>query len=329
MRPEALVRRLVRGLATLPVVFTAVFLSLSFVSNPNTSRTFSYAPRHPTVVVSRLPRFAAREASLPALYGRWAGRLLQFDFGRMPGEAAASVSGVVVDSLGFTAVYFLPAVVIALLAGTAVQLYAVATETRLDWWTRLVAVVAVSVPVFLLAYFARTTLLVAVAEPLDLNFLAFRFEVARGPLAPENLRMMVFPFVATTVYLTAIQMRYAGSELNEHAERPFVKVARAKGAGPLRVGWHILPHTVVHLATAFFTDMLGMVLVGIYVVEWLTLVPGFGALTIDAVGARVPGLVFAVVLLPVTLAVGVNLVQDLYYALIDPRVDDDGSGVGE
>lgn len=66
--------------------------------------------------------------------------------------------------------------------------------------------------------------------------------------------------------------------------------------------------------------MLGMVLIGIYVIEWITGVPGVGTLTIDAVGARTPALVFAVVMIPVVIAVFTNYLQDVYYAFIDPRV---------
>lgn len=327
MQTDDLVGRVLRAVATVPVVFTAVFASLAFVSNPNAAPGFGYQPRHPDVVVSPLARFAARDASLVSLYVDWALRLLQFDFGTIPGETARSVGSVVVESLSFTAVYFLPALVVAVVAGTAVQTYAAATERPLDRWTRLFAVLAVSVPVFLVAYFARTTLVVAVADPLNLDFLSFQFDLAQSPLAVTNLRVAVLPFAATTLYLTAIQMRYAGTEMAEYADRPFVKLARAKGAGTLRVARHLVPHTVVHLVTALFTDTLGLVLVGVYVIEWVTDTPGFGALTIDAVGSRVPGLVFAVVLLPVVLAVAVNLAQDLYYALFDPRVDETNSGL--
>ncbi|ERH13655.1 MAG: ABC-type dipeptide/oligopeptide/nickel transport system, permease component [halophilic archaeon J07HB67] len=327
MRVTTLARRVGRAVVTVPVAFTVVFLSLSFVSNPNAAPRFNYVPQTPSLGVSRSPRFAARDESLVALYTEWFGRVATLDLGVTPG-AGRSVVSLLVEALGFTAVYFLPAFLLAVFVGTAVQLYAVSTADRLDCWTRVAAIVAVSVPVFVVAFLARTVFIVPASQLLNVPVLEFHFDPARGPLSAQNLRMMSLPFVAMTLYLTAIQMRYAGNGFAEYTDQSFVKLARAKGAGPLRVGRHILPHTVVRLATTLLSDTLGLVLVGVYVLEWLAGVPGFGALTIDAIGTQVPGLMFATVLLPVTVAVVVNLGQDLYYALLDPRVDA-GSGVGE
>ena len=83
----------------------------------------------------------------------------------------------------------------------------------------------------------------------------------------------------------------------------------------------MFPHSAARLLTLLSSEMLGVVLVGLYAVEWVTKTPGFGTLTIDAAGSRSPGLIFAVVLLPVLAVAAVNTLQNVYYSVIDPRVD--------
>lgn len=316
-----LVRRVCRLLASLWTIFTVVFLAVAYTPNPNTVAGFSYIAKTKGLTASTAVPFAKRSGSLVDRYLEWAGRLLTLDLGTVPGYEPLPASAVLGEALTFTLVYFLPAVVIAVVAGTLVQLYAVSSVRRLAPRTALAGIVAVSIPSFLVAYAFEVTLPVVLILRFD-RVLELGYATTEGPFSPRNLRAAVWPFLTTTLYLFGIQLRYAGAELSEYVTAPFVKTARAKGAGPLRVGRHVFPHAAVHLLTAFVTDMLGMVLIGMYVIEWLTDTPGFGTLTIDAIGTRVPALVFTVVLLPVVLATVVNFLQDVYYAFVDPRISE-------
>lgn len=173
---------------------------------------------------------------------------------------------------------------------------------------------------FLFAYLIHIYLPVFVFRLTD-SIVELGYNSQTGPLTTRNLRAMLWPFLTMTAYLFAIQLRAAGADLSQYAGEPFVKTARAKGVGVWGVCRHVFPHSAARLLTVLSSEMLGIVLVGLYVVEWVTRTPGFGTLTIDAVGSRHPGLIFGVVLLPVMLVVTVNFLQDAYYELIDPRVD--------
>ncbi|MEZ3117362.1 ABC transporter permease subunit [Halobaculum sp. MBLA0147] len=325
MRRLSLLARIGRTLSVVPLVYTLAFLAQSFVPNRNLG-SFGYAPTFEGVRTSPDPMFARRDVSLLDSYVEWAVRLLTGEWGTVGGPDTRAATALVGDALGFTAVYFLPALLVALLFGTGVQLYAAASDRTLDAWTRPLAVLVVSVPAFLFAYLANTFVPVFLAETTQLTVIGTGYRPSLSPLAPRNLLPAATPFAATLVVLFGIQSRYAGTELAEYADRPFVKIARAKGAGPLRVAVHLLPHAAARLATLLLSEAFGAVLVAGYVIEWATSTPGIFALTIEAVASRRPGLVFPVVLLPVVVVVTVNLLQELYYLLFDPRVD---AGDGE
>lgn len=228
------------------------------------------------------------------------------------------VFGVILDHLSYTAVYFVPAVVFAIVVGTALRAYTIAREgNRADVAVSAVTIVGVSIPVFLLALFLRESFLVDYMRLFDTVRIYHR---AEGALSPLNLRAALWPMVPMGVYLLAVQSRYTGDLLGEYASAEFVKTARMKGGGTWSVARHMFRNNAIPLLTLFFTDMLGMVVVGIVAVEYVVGAPGIGELTIDAVVARDVRLVLSLSVLTVAVGVVANFVQDVAYLLADPRV---------
>ena len=302
------------------IAFVISFLAMAFTKNPNAT-TSGYIPRS-IYSVYREPRLAAQAEPLSGQFTEWAVRLLTLDLGTVEMlDGPVSISSVIVDSLVFTLLYLIPAAIIAIIAGTLVQLLSVAVERRdLTKKTTLLAAAVVATPVFLFVYVVQLYLPVF-SYRLTGSVINLGYVSTKGPFVPRNLRAALWPFFTMTFYLFAIQVRAAGTDLEQYAGEPFVKTARAKGIGLLGICRHVFPHSAARLLTLLSSEMLGVVLVGLYVVEWVTKTPGFGTLTIDAVGSRHPGLVFGVIMLPVGLVVAVNFLQDAYYTLLDPRVN--------
>jgi len=251
------------------------------------------------------------DASLAERYVDWLAWLLT-----VPG---GSVVDPIVESLQYTLAYLLPALVVATVLGTGVRVYTVSLErSRTDHVVDALTVLAVSVPVFLLAFLLRDWFLVN-------YFTQFGFPqvypAGVAPLSVRGLLAAVLPATVMTVYLLAIQLRYAGEELRQYASAEFVKTARAKGASTWRVGRHVFRNTAVPLVTLFFTDMFGMVVVGVFVVEYVTAAPGIGVLMTRAVLNDDVQLILAITLLTVLVGVVANFLQDLAYLLYDPRVE--------
>lgn len=316
----ALLVRAARGVLSLLVAYTIAFFAMAFTPNPNTG-SFGYLPRS-FVYASREPRFAEQSAPLLTQYLDWAGRLLTLELGRVETQAGVvDVSALLADTLVVTLLYLIPAGLLAIAAGTLLQLLAVASERAdLTSKTTLLGAAAVATPVFLFAYLIHIYLPVVVFRATD-SIVELGYNIQRSPVSLQNLQASLWPFLTMTFYLFAIQLRAAGTDLEQYAGEPFVKTARAKGVSLLGLCRHVFPHSGARLLTVLSSEMLGIALVGLYAVEWVTRTPGFGTLTIDAVGSRFPGLIFGVVLLPVALVVVVNFLQDAYYTLIDPRVN--------
>ncbi|MFB6151798.1 MAG: ABC transporter permease subunit [Haloarculaceae archaeon] len=231
------------------------------------------------------------------------------------------VAGTILTHLSFTAAYFVPAFALAVGGATAARVYTVARERNtLDSVASALTLVAVSLPVFLVALWLRETFLVTYMEIFETPRL---YDHGQGALAPHNLVAAAWPMAPMGLYLFAIQSRYAGDLLAEYATADFVKTARMKGAGTWAVGRHILRTNVIPLSTLFFTDMLGLVVVGVVAVEYVVGTPGIGQLTVEAVVSRDAPLVLTLSVLTVVVGVLANFLQDLAYLQFDPRVEFD------
>lgn len=312
--------RVARVVLSLWVVFTGVFLALAYVPNPHAT-TAAYQPRLFSGLY-REPAFASQDVALSSLYLDWLGRVVTLDLGQIGfGHDGVVLRDILVDAVVVTLIYLLPALLFAVVAGTVVQLLAVAVERGdLSTTTKLFGAAAVAVPVFLVAYVLQVYLPGFVMETTG-GIADLGYDESTGPFSLRNLEAAIWPGLTMGLYLFAIQFRAAGTDLAQYAGEPFVKTARAKGVGVWGICRHVFPHSAARLLTVLSSEMFGMVLVGLYAVEWVTHTPGFGAMTIDAAGSRAPGLIFAAVLLPVFVVAVVNTARETYYALFDPRVE--------
>lgn len=227
------------------------------------------------------------------------------------------------EALGFTAAYFVPALVVAVVVGTVVRTYTVASDSSLlDGGVDTLAVVGVCVPAFVIAFLFREFIL--------LDYLSFlgrlgAYDTTQGAFSTHNLTAAVWPGTAMILFLLTAQLRYAGDQLHAYADEPFVRTARAKGLSTWRIGRHIYRNVAVTLLTALLTDLYGMVLVAVFTVEFVAKVPGIGSLMVRAVLSTDLALVLAVALPLVLVGVLANYLQDVAYLLFDPRVDVDNS----
>lgn len=229
------------------------------------------------------------------------------------------VVATMLDHLAFTAVYLVPSVAFAVVAGVGIRVYSVGREgARVDTYVSAFTLLAVSLPVFLVALFLRYTFMVPFFEALGTVRI---YDRSVGPFATRNLLAAVWPVAAMGLYLFAVQLRYAGDLLQEYAGADFVKTARAKGGSSVQVGRHIFRNTAIPLLTVFFTDMLGMVVVGVFLVEYIVGIPGLGELTIEAVLQQNFPLIVSLAVLTVLVGVLANFAQDVAYTLFDPRVE--------
>jgi len=136
-----------------------------------------------------------------------------------------------------------------------------------------------------------------------------------------NLARMVLPVVAVSLPMVAGLTRILRSSLLEVLGSDFVRTARSKGASERTVLYkHALRNALIPVITVIGVQV-GYLLSGVVVIEQVFAIPGVGRLVIGAINERNYPLVQGIVLVVTAVFVFVNLLVDLAYAWIDPRVE--------
>ena len=135
-----------------------------------------------------------------------------------------------------------------------------------------------------------------------------------------NLRLMIMPALALSTGLTAVQMRHVRSSLLEVLQQEYVLTARAKGLQQAVVVMrHALRNALIPLVTIVGLET-GTLISGTVILEIIFSVPGMGRLLVDSITFRDYPTVQAMVLLLALTVLVANLLADLTYGLLDPRV---------
>jgi peptide/nickel transport system permease protein len=247
-------------------------------------------------------------------YVSWLGQILQGNFGSSL-RNNEPVLGTIMRRLPLTAELALLSV--ALSAIVAVPLGVISAMRRnspLDFLVRLLAMVGLSVPNFWLA--AMLLLLMGVV---------FRWQPAlrlvpfwEDPLT--NLQQLAMPTIALSLAAMAVVMRMTRSSMLEVLRQEYMQTARAKGLQPrVIMVRHALKNAMIPVVTVLGVQ-LGGLLGGTVVIEVIFGLPGLGRLLLDAISARDYPMLQGTVLFIALMFVLVNLLVDLTYALIDPRI---------
>jgi peptide/nickel transport system permease protein len=214
-----------------------------------------------------------------------------------------------------TAELTLLAVIIALLIAVPSGIWlATRRNTLPDVFGRVLCLVALSIPSFWLG----TLLILAVSLYVPwLSSFAF-VPLLQSPL--ENLKMMLLPSLTLALGLLAILVRMTRAAMLEVLSKDYLRTARAKGLGPARVlGKHALRNALLPVLTIIGLQV-GYLLGGAVIVENVFTLPGVGRLVVQGIQQRDYPLVQSVVFVVAAIVIAVNLLVDLCYAWIDPRI---------
>jgi ABC-type dipeptide/oligopeptide/nickel transport system permease component len=240
---------------------------------------------------------------------RYVGGILTGQFGLSFRYVHTPVVDVLRESLAISPVLALAALSLALVLGSLVGVQAALHRNRVQDTAIIVALVAgLSIPNFAVA-----------------TFLVYLLSVKLGLLPVAGwgtLGQAVLPVVVLAIPSSAYVARLARTFMLEVLQQDFVRTARAKGLAERLVIWrHAFGNTLVPLATSAGV-MLGGLLSNTVVVETIFNIPGLGRLAVDSIFARDYPVAMAVVLLFTFFYAGINIVVDLFYALVDPRIRD-------
>jgi peptide/nickel transport system permease protein len=136
----------------------------------------------------------------------------------------------------------------------------------------------------------------------------------------ENLKQLVWPALAQAYYISAPIMRLTRSQMLEVVRQDYVRTARAKGLAERAVVYrHALRNALLPVVT-FVGWWGGRLLGGVVVMEIVFAVPGMGLALVQAVAYRDYPTVQAIILILALVFLAVNLLVDLLYGWLDPRI---------
>jgi peptide/nickel transport system permease protein len=327
-------RRVVLAVLSLYLVFTLAFGFVALTPDPNMgSVRFGAAmscdgppEEREECIENRMAAY--REAnnlndSFLERYGQWLAAMTTLQWG-VSGNGRTVVAAISA-SLPKTLLYVVPSMLLSAVAGLGTGAYLALDEDRtLDRVGTTVSYLGYGVPNFWIA----AVLIAVIGQTYDLpgSYIIYWNPTMRGAtggtFSPGTLARMVLPVAVLSTTLFASQLRYGRSEILEHAGSELVKMVRAKGVDDRGVARHIYRMTAPLLVSLFVVDLFSVIVVNMFVIEYVFELPGLGDLTLTAIKGRDMPLLLGTTMVIAILGIAGNLVKDLTTLALDPRVRD-------
>jgi ABC-type dipeptide/oligopeptide/nickel transport system permease component len=305
-------RRLGQAIPVMLLASIGVFMLLHLL--PGDPAQLMAGPDAPQSTIDFVRHDMGLDQPLPVQYVVWLGHILHGDFGKsifsklpvsqLIGQRAPATIELAIAGELITILIALPLGVLA----------AIKQRSPIDWVVSTATSLGLAIPNFWLGILM--ILLFAVA----LGWLppGQRGDLGRDPIG--ELKFLTLPAITLALPLAMNLSRLTKASVLEVLYEDHVRTARAKGLGGTTVvSGHVLRNALVPIVTAISLDI-GRLLGGALIVETIFAWPGMGTLMLSAVGNRDYVIVQACLLLLVGVFILVNLIADLSYGFLDPRI---------
>ena len=308
------VRRVLQGLLVLWLVSLAIFSLVRILPGDAVIMQLDQAAAPSPETLARARQELGLERPFLAQYRTWITGALHGDLGRSL-ITRRSVTSELGKRINLTSHLAVMSIIVAMLIALPVGvLSAVKQDTASDYLARLFAILGLSLPDFWLATVVITVLAIWVQWIPPVGFAPLWEDPARC------LGQLTIPALIIGARLAAVSMRMTRSALLEVLRQDYIRTARAKGTRERAViVRHALKNAFIPVVTVIgqqFSVLLG----GTVIVEFIFLQPGVGSLMLDAVLLRDYTLIQGAVLFFAAVIVAMNLLVDLSYAWLDPRI---------
>ena len=309
---EYIVRRLALMVPTAFLVTVGVFLLIHLI--PGDPATVILAESYTPEAAAKIHQDLGLDKPLPEQYAIYIGKLAHGDLGRSV-RNRLPVTQAIGERLPATMELGLAALLWSLVV--AIPLGAVAALRRgraLDVIASGLTVAGISIPNFVLG------ILLILLFGLVLRLLPVGGFAALTDSVPDNLSRLIMPAIALGTFGAASQMRFTRSSMIEVLSQDYIRTARAKGASWLRVvNGHALRNALIPVVTIVGLQV-GAILEGALVTETVFSWPGVGKLAVESIFSKDFPVVQGIVLMAALAYMVANLLVDLAYAWLDPRI---------
>jgi peptide/nickel transport system permease protein len=305
-------RRLVQAV---PVVFFStllVFMVIHLI--PGDAAAVLAGPNATPQALEAIRHDMGLDRPLPVQYAVWLSHVVRGDLGKstLSGQPIASLlQARAPATLELTLAAMLLSIAISIPVGI---LSAVHVRGRLEWFISTVQSLWLAIPNF------WAGILAIIVFALVLHWLPPGGRVADGHDLGGSIKSLILPAITLALYLSAGLSRFLKFNLLEVFFDDYVRTARAKGLSSNAVVFrHALRNALLPVITILGVQF-GSLLGGAIVIESVFSWPGVGGMMLDGISNRDYAVVQAGLLLLVVLFIVINLLVDLTYALIDPRI---------
>ena len=307
-----LVRRL---LLTLPVLFFVSLIVFSLINLvPGDPARIMLGEEASKEALSALRKEMGLDRPLYVRYLLWLSHVARGDFGRSVRDGRPVLDTLLLKlpvTIELAVTSLLVAWVIAIPAGVVA---AWKQRTALDYAATTVALAGISVPNFWLG------IMMIYLFAVNLRLLPPSGYIEPWIDLTRSLRLMVMPSIVLGAALAALVMRLLRSSMLEVLGTDYIRTARSKGLGDAVVLIrHAMKNAMIPVVTVMGLQLSGL-LGGAVITETIFAVPGLGRLTVDSILTRDYPMVQGVVLFAALAVVATNLIVDLTYAVLDPRI---------
>jgi peptide/nickel transport system permease protein len=306
-----------RLLQTIPVLWGAslvVFLLIQII--PGDAATVLLGTEATPEAIAALRQQMGLNDPIWAQYIRWLGKVLQGDLGRSM-QSGAPVAEILVTKFQNTLLLAIAAMLIATVLGVSAGVTsAVRRYSVFDRVAMVAALFGNSMPAF---WFGLILILVF---GLALGWLPTGgMQSVRGPGGPwELLKHMILPAITLASVTTALVARMVRSSMLEVIKQDYITTARAKGQTERVIVWHHAFRNALLPVVTVLGLQFGYLLGGAVLTETVFVWPGIGLATYTAIGTRDIPLIQGAILTTSASFVIINLLVDVAYAYLDPRI---------
>ncbi len=312
-----LVRRVLLAIPTLLLISFVLYAILSLAPGDPLSQ-FAANPSVPPEVRENIRRSFGLDQPWPVRYIKWVFAMFHGDWGNSFGSRIPVWDLLklrIPSTLAVVGVAYLFALVIAVPIGilSAVRQYSI-----FDHIATTFAFIGFSVPTFF------TGLLLIIVLSVKLQWLPFIYDstlqVHDLSSLGSQIRQSIMPITVLALFQTAILVRYTRASMLENLPQDYVRTARAKGLAELNViNRHVVRNSLIPVVTLIALSA-PTVFSGALITEQIFRVPGIGSLLITSIQNNDIPVIMAITFTFSILVVLFNLVADMLYGVLDPRI---------
>ncbi len=316
-------RRLLVSIPLLIVASVLVFTVMHLTTDPVAGLRVN--PRISAADMARYRHDLGLDRSGPAQYFAWLGNFVQGKWGHSL-FSSISVSSTIREALGNSAVLGIAGFVLALAVGISIGVIAAVKQySPFDYVATSGAFLALSIPVFWFGLILQLVFGVYLVRWLHLTQ---PIVYTAGMVQPgtvgfdliDRLRHLALPAVVLAVQLIAVYSRYMRASMLEVLGSDYLRTARAKGIRERRVIVnHGMRNALIPITTQAAIDLGGLA-GGLIATEAIFQWPGMGALFVRVMGDGDYAIALPWVMLAMAFVIVFNLVADVLYAVLDPRI---------